>query len=184
MTAHQQSLLGPPPRPTRVILRSPGQLLVIVHGHPVAQGSKRIVTGRGGAGRPHMIDNNDRRLRPWRDNLRAAASDALDDWERPRFARAIPVELIVTFTFPRPASHYGTGRNAGVLKAGAPDHVTTIPDLDKLLRSLDSLTDAGVWDDDRQVTTVTACKVYTGAPHQDALDVPGAVIRVRAVRVP
>lgn len=180
MTARQEALLAEEPRPPRVHQTIPGQLLIVAYGHPVAQGSKRIVTGRGGVGRPHMIDNNDKRLRPWRDNLRAAATDAIADRARPRFARGVPVELIATFTFPRPRSHYGTGRNYQTLKPGAPDHVTTIPDCDKLLRALDALTDAGVWDDDRQVSTVTACKVYVGAPHQDALDVPGAVIRVRA----
>lgn len=181
MIAHQDALIAESPRQGRVLARAPGQLLVVVHGTPIAQGSKRIVTGRGGAGRPHMIDNNDRRLRPWRDNVRAAAIDALADWERPRFPRGIPIELIATFTFPRPRSHYGTGRNYQTLKANAPDHVTTIPDVDKLLRSLDSLTDAGVWDDDRQVSTALGCKVYAGAAHQDALDIPGAVIRVRAL---
>lgn len=180
MSAHQEALLSAD-RPDRVFPRVAGQLLVIAYGSPVGQGSKRIVTGRGGVGRPHMIDNNDRRLRPWRDNLREAAVTALGDWERPRFSRGVPVSLLATFTFPRPASHFGTGRNAAVLKAGAPEHVTTIPDVDKLLRALDSLTDAGVWDDDRQVTSVAACKVYTGAAHQDALDVPGAVIRVSAL---
>lgn len=184
MTAHQEALLGDDAgrRKSRDVLPAgPGQLLVIAYGTPVGQGSKRIVTGRGGIGRPHMIDNNDRRLRPWRDNVRTAAATALGDWERPRFARGVPVALAATFTFARPASHFGTGRNAGVLKGGAPEYVTTTPDVDKLLRSLDSLTDAGVWDDDRQVTFVRACKVYTGATHTDALDVPGAVIRVNAL---
>lgn len=181
MTMRQEELIASEPRPPRVIAARPGQLLVVAYGNPVAQGSKRIVTGRGGVGRPHMIDNNDRKLRPWRDNLRAAATDAIGGRARPLYERGVAVELGATFTFPRPASHFGTGRNAGVLKPNAPDFLTTIPDVDKLLRALDALTDAGVWDDDRQVCFVTAVKVYVGGPSPDALDVPGAVIRVRAL---
>lgn len=182
MTGHQEALLDEERRPGRAVAPAPpGALLIVAFGSPVAQGSKRLVTGRGGVGRPHMIDNNDRKLRPWRDNLRAAATTALEDWALPRFDRGVPVELTATFTFARPRSHFGTGRNFQVLKANAPDFLTTIPDIDKLLRALDALTDAGVWDDDRQVCHVTAVKVYVGGPHPDALDVPGAVIRVRAL---
>jgi crossover junction endodeoxyribonuclease RusA len=89
----------------------------------------------------------------------------------------------MVFTMPRPRVHYGTGRNEGVLKPrflnAVPDR---IPDLSKLCRSTeDALTDAGVWADDARVVRYGDLgKVYVSSPDPDALDVPGAVIRVRA----
>ena len=86
-----------------------------------------------------------------------------------------PVIVHLTFELPRPANHYGTGRNKGVLKVSAPAHVTTMPDLDKLVRGIcDALTDAGVWKDDAQVVNVVAAKRY-------ATSQPRAVIRVQEV---
>ena len=53
-----------------------------------------------------------------------------------------PVGVAVHFLFPRPKSHYRTGKNAHLLRAGAPDRPTTrsVGDTDKLCRAiLDSL---------------------------------------------
>ena len=54
------------------------------------------------------------------------------------------------------------------------------PDIDKNLRAVcDSLTDAGVWEDDARVVHCVASKVFAGSP--GALDVPGCVIEVEAM---
>lgn len=121
-----------------------------VVGLPAPQGSKRHV-GRG------VLVESSRRVRPWRDAVRAAAVQAA----LPAFPRGVPVSLAVTFLLPRPASHYGTGRNAAVLRPGAPRWPAVMPDVDKLLRStMDALGEAGVWHDDAQVVHVVACKAY------------------------
>lgn len=152
------------------------ELVVTVHGTPHGQGSKRMVPG----GR--FIDANDKRLRPWREAVRSAAETALTGEPLPLHGRGVPVEVAITFTFARSSGHFGTGKNAGVLKASAPAHFTSTPDLDKAIRAIfDAITDAGAIYDDRQVVAVRAVKCHPGA-HRDALDVPGAVIRVRAVR--
>ena len=90
------------------------------------------------------------------------------------------MSLTVRFVLPRPAGHYGTGRNAGRIKASAPPWPETMPDLDKLVRLIDdSITDAGtVWGDDAQVARITASKWYQGAD-----DPPAAHITVQALDV-
>ena len=89
---------------------------------------------------------------------------------------------MLTFTLDRPGYHFGTGRNAGVLKDTAPAVPTGRPDLDKLVRAaIDSLAAAGVMKDDTQVGQILARKFYTSSGVDDCLSTPGAVIRVRAL---
>jgi crossover junction endodeoxyribonuclease RusA len=75
------------------------------------------------------------------------------------------VELRLGFDLPRPAGHYGTGRNAAVLKPSAPVHPITVPDLDKLVRCVsDAITDARLWADDSQVVSLVTAKRYGEQP--------------------
>lgn len=77
-------------------------------------------------------------------------------WGRPTIAKPTPVEVTIVASFPRPASHYGTGRNAGVLKESAPSTPhSQVPDSDKVGRLLlDALSNAGVVEDDAQVAVL------------------------------
>lgn len=154
-------------------------LVVVVHGLPVGQGSK-VKLAHGA-----MVDDNAKRLRPWRATVSAAAQQAMEVAgvrELPMFARGVPVHIAMVFTFGRPAAHFGTGRNATVLKPSAPAEHIGPPDVDKAQRAiLDAMTDAGVVHDDRQFTRVVeAARVYPGG-HRDALMIPGAVLRMWAV---
>ena len=101
-------------------------LTCIIPGTPQQQGSKRSL----GAGRPFIEAN--RNLAPWRAD---AIAYLQAEW-RGRGPITEPVSLDVAFDFARPASHYGTGRNAGVLKDSAPGCKATAPDLDKLTELL------------------------------------------------
>ena len=80
-----------------------------------------------------------------------------------------PVRVELVFTFERPASHYGTGRNAGKVKDSAPGWPDTkwAGDIDKLTRAVfDSLTAGGVIEDDARVVEASVSKVWCvpGAP--------------------
>lgn len=167
-----------PPAAVEVGIRD--HLVVIAHGTPIGQGS--MTRNQHGA----LYSDNAKCLRPWRDTLVTAAADAIEamhgDVDLPLFGRGVPVHLGVVFTFGRPQSHYGTGRNAAVLKASAPVEYIGLPDIDKAVRALlDAMTAAGVFHDDRQVSRLTHVdRVYPG-PARDALAIPGAVIRIRAV---
>lgn len=140
---------------------------VIVRGLPAPQGSKRHV-GRG------ILVESSKRVKPWRDAVRSTVADA---WPHDSFDGPVIVEL--TFAFPRPAGHYGTGRNAGTLKASAPLRPAGLPDVDKLARStLDGIVAAGVLRDDARVVDLHARKRYCWHP---VLPQPGARILIRQV---
>src|SRR5580765_226715 len=85
---------------------------ITVLGEPIAQGSKRVVpTGAG----HRVIESNEHRLRPWRQAIASAALTATNGHE----PATGPLALRATFVFARPATHSGTGRNAGLLKPSA-----------------------------------------------------------------
>lgn len=145
-------------------------LELVAHGTPGPQGSKT----KNAAG---AMYESSAKVKPWREAVKSAALDALAyDGAWKAIGEAVRLEIV--FTLRRPKSHFGTGRNAGVVKASAPQYPTGKPDLDKLVRSTqDALKDAGVLLDDSVVTAAVATKAFvlTGA---DALSHPGAVIRV------
>ncbi|MFE9845825.1 RusA family crossover junction endodeoxyribonuclease [Streptomyces goshikiensis] len=139
---------------------NPADLTVTVHGHrPAPQGSKRHV------GRGRLIEQSTR-VKPWR--------AAVDEAVRAATAGMVPLDgplsVEIAFTVRKPASApktritWPTTRDSG--------------DLDKLLRStFDALTTAGAIADDSRIVEVTARKMHPGEG-LDALDAPGAVIRV------
>lgn len=84
-----------------------------------------------------------------------------------------PIELIVQFVLPRPKGHFGSGRNAGMVKASSPAYPTGKPDCTKLLRSTEDALKNILWLDDSQVVKQVVTKVYG--------DTPGAMILVREI---
>lgn len=157
-------------------------LRIVVYGQPAPQGSKRHV------GRGVMVESS-KALKPWREAVKWAALESvrltMDEHDvRPIRAGVLDGALAVqmVFTFTRPRGHYGTGRNAAFLRPSAPRFPQGPPDLSKLVRATeDAITDAGVWRDDARVVTCHAHKVYSDSLHPDALDVPGAVVRIEQV---
>jgi len=132
-------------------------LSITVYGTPAPQGSKRHV------GRGVMVESS-KKVKPWREDVRQAALVALaesPEWD-PGAAQLV---AHMTFTLPRPRSHFRTGKNAHLLRDGAPRLLhSTKPDLDKLLRStFDALGSAGVYVDDSRLAQVFAVKVYASA---------------------
>ena len=125
-------------------------IIIEVRGLPAAQGSKRHV----GGGR--MVESS-KAVGPWREAVRAECQRVMNG-DGPL---AGPVHVTAMFGLPRPKGHYGTGRNAHVLKRSAPAWPSGKPDLDKLLRALlDGLTAGGAWADDAQVAQLAARKEY------------------------
>lgn len=143
-------------------------LTFCVYGIPAPQGSKRHV-GHG------VLVEMSHRVKPWREDVRQAALDALTIGYWDRAARVVGVDI--TFTLPRPRHHYRTGSHAHELRPDAPVLVGVRPDLDKLVRStLDALTSAGVYADDARVAVSSARKLYPQVNSSTALDRPGARI--------
>jgi crossover junction endodeoxyribonuclease RusA len=122
-----------------------------VAGIPAPQGSKtRTKWG--------MREDNPN-TKPWRGAVASDATDAMNG--RPPLDG--PLELVAYFYFPRPKSHYRTGRHAGELKPGAPGYCTTKPDTDKLLRAIGDAVTGILVRDDSQFVHITARKLY-GTP--------------------
>ncbi len=56
-----------------------------------------------------------------------------------------PVTLKLIFLQTRPKNHYGTGRNAGILKDSSPEYPVMQPDMDKLNRAIGDALTGIVW---------------------------------------
>lgn len=162
-------------------VRAGERISIDVTGTPAPQGSKTaFVDKRSGKARTKESSAG---VRPWRNDVIHATNvvlirynmDHIDDRWYP-IAGAVDVQ--VRFYTRRPKTHYGTGRNAGVLKPTAPLYCTNTPDVDKLVRStLDGLKEAGVYRDDCLVAKLTA-------EHRYANQRPGAFIYVAILHDP
>ena len=144
-------------------------LCIAVHGLAGPQGSKTAVgygrSRKTGRAVPLMRESS-AKVKPWRDKVQAAIQAALLTGQAQRIAG--PVRADITFTMPKPV-------NAPKRRRTYP---AVTPDIDKLERSTyDAITKAGAWEDDGRVIETHSRKVYPGE-HPDALDQPGALIRL------
>jgi len=126
-----------------------------VLGLPIAQGSKNQFGGE-----------SSKFLKPWRNDIKVAAFEQMNG--EPPWAG--PVQLRATFVFPRPQSHYRTGKRAGEVKANAPGWKTSAPDLDKLMRAIGDAMTGVVYRDDAQIVSSAESKIWGQNP--------GVVIKV------
>lgn len=126
-----------------------------VLGRAQQRGSKvaSLIPKRGGGfithnGRPVVAarDSN-KKSKDWMQEVKSAAISQLGEIK----LLTGPIELTAEFYFARPSSHYGSGKNANVLKPSAPIVHAQSPDLAKLLRSLEDALTKVVWLDDKQV---------------------------------
>lgn len=131
-------------------------LTFTVLGRPQQRGSKQavLIPKRGGGwvtknGRPIVAAKDDNpRSKDWMQEVRSAAHAAHGG--RPLIVE--PVELTIRFFFARPQSHFGSGKNAAILKPSAPRIHAQSPDLAKLIRCLEDALTGVVWRDDKQVS--------------------------------
>ncbi len=146
---------------------------ITVYGTPAPQGSKRGFVNRK-TGAVILVESSDK-VKPWREAVKYAAIEARDGG----LPLSGPVAVSMVFTFARPAGHFGSGRNAGQLRATAPLRPHGRPDLSKLARSTeDALTDARAYEDDSRIVEYRRlAKVYIGSD-PDALDAPGVKITI------
>lgn len=132
---------------------------LLVPGKPEPQGSKTAqayIPKGGGKPKASMRDDNPR-LKAWR---RTVTETAIAEGIGETLMEG-PLAVWLRFSMPRPKGHYGTGRNAGIIKPTAPLWPASRPDIDKLCRAVfDSLTVAAVWADDGQVVYVNALEAY------------------------
>lgn len=144
---------------------------ITVIGTPRPQGSKKAFVNKK-TGRAIIVNDNDARLRTWRQDVVTATTTVLKAERRTALAPRTAIDVAITFMMPRPTGHWRTGRNAHLLRDDAPARPSTKPDIDKLIRgTLDALRDAGAYIDDAQVVGLNVRKVW-------ATEQIGAVIRM------
>jgi crossover junction endodeoxyribonuclease RusA len=162
-------------------IREP-DLRIEVYGQPAPQGSKRAFAYQpkgGGKIRAGVIESSHDRVTTWRQDVKHAAGAVMGWGERPPLDG--PLEVVMVFTLARPKSHYGTGRNAAVLKPGALLRPCKTPDCSKLARATEDALTGIAWVDDALVVEYARlAKVWAGED-PDALTMPGAVITIRQV---
>lgn len=117
-------------------------LMFIVQGEAIPQGSKTIAQG---GGKTWLRDANPK-LKAWRQS--AAQQMKQQTPEGFIFAKDEPVRAVILVYLPKPKT----------VKRLKP---TVKPDVDKLLRSIfDAITEAGAWVDDSQCVDVKISKQY------------------------
>ncbi|NLX94538.1 MAG: RusA family crossover junction endodeoxyribonuclease [Rhodopirellula sp.] len=135
-----------------------------VIGQPATQGSKvpQLIRRKGGVpvldGRNNplvVVREHSPKTAVWRQQVAAAAREAYNGE-----LLTCPVRLRLQFVRPRPASHFGSGRNAKRLKASAPLLPTAKPDTLKLARAVEDALTGVVWRDDSQVCQHELMKSY------------------------
>lgn len=124
-----------------------------VLGQAQTAGSKRAFKSK--TGRVLVVDDNPR-SQPWKQEVAAAGHQAMNG--NGLLTGALGVHI--TFWQPRPAGHYGTGRNSGLLRASAPRYPTTRPDVLKLARAIEDALTGICWRDDAQIVSETISKYY------------------------
>jgi Holliday junction resolvase RusA-like endonuclease len=153
------------------------ELVITIPGNPAPKGSLKCIGKRGSRG--HVLIEDNTRTKPWREHLVSWLNKLTQQAELGQ-----PIGAEITFTLPRPAGHYGTGKNAKTVRPSAPTHPTghQTGDVDKLLRLvLDALQDTDLLPDDCAVIEVTGRKAYPAddtAHHWDVLPWPGVRIRL------
>lgn len=130
-----------------------------VEGKPQTAGSKSAIPGKGPGGRPLIVESGDRAAkRFWREDVRAGARRALEGVEG--WDMAGPFFVSFTFCRLRPKSHYGSGRNADLVKSSAPEFPVSRPDLLKQSRAVEDALTSVVWHDDAAIVDERLRKVF------------------------
>jgi Holliday junction resolvase RusA-like endonuclease len=141
-----------------------------VPGVPQPGGSKRAFYVKK-IGRAVITDDNPK-AKGWKELVSAAAYEA-----HGKAPLSGPLALEVIFRLTRPKGHFGSGKNADKVKAGAPPFPAVKPDCTKLLRSTEDALTGLLWNDDAQIVKQTVSKEYTDAA-------PGALVRVMSYPQP
>jgi Holliday junction resolvase RusA-like endonuclease len=147
---------------------------VVVFGKPQPAGSKRAFVNRH-TGRAHVVDAA-KGSAPWKQEVAGAALRACVG--EPLLLTG-PLELTVRFFLARPKGHYRTGRNAALLRDGAPGYPAIKPDATKLLRAVEDALTGIVWRDDAQIVFQVCSKAY-GLPERCEIEVDRAPAPVTA----
>lgn len=121
----------------------------VVYGKPAQMGSKKAFIPKGWK-RAIITDDNSDKRKQWAGAVSQAAAEAMQG--RELFTGGLM--LTAKFFLRRPKAHFGSGKNASVMRADAPPWHIQAPDLDKLVRCLKDALSGVVYRDDSQVCSL------------------------------
>jgi len=130
-----------------------------VPGIPATGGSKRaFVNHKNGK---MVVMDDCKRNKDWRAVVALAGKQAMEG----NLPLTGALAVFMTFTLPRPKSHFGTGRNAHTLKPAflGLGH-TSKPDVLKLARAAEDALTGICWFDDSQTAYLCLSKIYGDTP--------------------
>lgn len=138
----------------------------VVHGKAATAGSKRAFALRRANGslvkRPDgspviNVTDDCTKSKEWKGIVAWAARQAVGAG----FALLDgPLAVAMKFVQVRPKNQYRTGRNAHLLREGAPTHPTAKPDVLKLARAVEDALTGVLWLDDAQIVDERLMKVW------------------------
>lgn len=151
-----------------------------VPGTPAPAGSKKaFVLKRGGQYTGRAIVTDDcKRSKPWQQEIKHAAAVyfATTGASDGSLIRG-PLRVSFTFRMRRPQGHFGSGKNAGVVKDSAPKFPAVKPDVLKLARCVEDALTNVAWVDDAQIVSETLVKEYA-APDQPS----GVLVEIQEIQ--
>jgi Holliday junction resolvase RusA-like endonuclease len=140
----------------------------VVLGLPKPAGSKRGFPYRGKDGKLHVrVADANPQAGAWKQEVALAARAHVGE------LLLGPLVLRVTFTLPRPAGHFGSGKNAAAVRASAPTAPAVKPDLLKLTRAIEDSLTGVAWRDDAQIVEEHLWKRYAepGQPASTTVEI-------------
>jgi len=132
----------------------PKRIKFTVYGKPQSRGSKQASVRYGRDGKPISKDgrvltfakDSNPKSTAWMEMVTSAAAKAYSG-----NLLTGAVRLSVQFFFARPKAHYGSGRNASLMKESAPAMHIQTPDFSKCMRAVEDALTGVVWRDDCQI---------------------------------
>lgn len=126
---------------------------IVVFGEAKTAGSKKgFVNKKTGK---VIITDDSKKSKPWKLTVAQAAAD---QYVGPLLTCALDVEIV--FVIARLKGHYGSGRNAELLKDTAPLQPTVRPDVLKLARGVEDALTGVIWRDDALIVNESLQKRY------------------------
>lgn len=134
------------------------QISFFVPGIPKPAGSKRafIIKNRQSGKQRAIVTDANPNSRDWKIDVQHVARSKY--MGKPLLG---PLILELCFYADRPKGHYGSGRNATVLKPGAPRYPLGRPDATKLTRGVEDALTGILWADDAQIVNQVIWKCYS-----------------------
>jgi Holliday junction resolvase RusA-like endonuclease len=103
-----------------------------------------------------IITDANKNSKDWKTDVKIAAQSAYDG---PLITE--PISVTFQFFMPRPAGHYGTGKNESKLRASAPAFPKSKPDVLKLARGVEDALSGIIYKDDAQIVVEHLYKSFT-----------------------